>query len=128
MGTSTQGGGTQYNASQLVGKNWGSGGALLNYEYSRQDFLYGSDRSFSPATAGADLAHPEEDSSSFFGKVHQDVGAGITLFGEALYTFAPAATLRRCRVTSLTTTVIALRYTRSISAPTGRSTTTGTRT
>ncbi len=87
IGTSTQGGGTQYEGSQLVGKNWGSGGAMLNYEYSRQDILLGGHRSFSSATPQPFTLVPEEDRSSLFGTVHQDLTSDVSVFAEGLYTF-----------------------------------------
>jgi outer membrane receptor protein involved in Fe transport len=87
IGTSTQGGGTQYEGSQLVGKDWGSGGGLLNYEYSRQDFLFGGHRSFSAATPEPFTLVPEEDRSSVFGTVHQDLTPDVSVFAEGLYTF-----------------------------------------
>jgi outer membrane receptor protein involved in Fe transport len=87
VGTSTQGGGTQYQASQLFGKDWGSGGFLVDYDYSRQNFLFGSHRSFSAETPEPFSLIPEEDHSSVFSKIHQDIGEGVTLFAEGLYTF-----------------------------------------
>ncbi len=86
IGTSTQGGGTQYEGSQLIGKDWGSGGGLLNYEYSRQNFLFGGHRAFSAATPEPFSLIPEEDRNSLFGTVHQDLGNDVSVFAEGLYT------------------------------------------
>ncbi|MEI9887588.1 MAG: TonB-dependent receptor [Rhizomicrobium sp.] len=91
VGSSTQGGGgSQITASQLAGMNWGSGGALLNYEYSRQNILIGRDRAYAAATAQPFTLVPEEDRSSFFGAAHQELGPGVTLSAEGLYTFRTA--------------------------------------
>jgi iron complex outermembrane receptor protein len=46
-GDSTQGGGYEQRANQLAGANWNSGNVMLDYEYSKQDFLYSTDREFS---------------------------------------------------------------------------------
>ncbi len=91
IGAPTQGGGgSQITASQLAGMNWGSGGAMVNYEYSRQNILIGRDRPFDAATAQPFTLVPEEDRSSVFGAAHQDLAAGVSLSVEGLYTFRTA--------------------------------------
>ncbi|PQA89601.1 TonB-dependent receptor [Hyphococcus luteus] len=43
-GTSTQGGGTQYRASQSLGAGWGSGNAIVNYTFDKQKPVFNADR------------------------------------------------------------------------------------
>lgn len=45
VGTTTEGGGLELQASATFGKNWGGGGFIVGYEYNKRDNVLGSQRS-----------------------------------------------------------------------------------
>lgn len=55
-GTTTQGGGTQYRASQSLGAGWGSGNAIVNYTFDKQEPVFNDDRE---ATRERGILFPE---------------------------------------------------------------------
>lgn len=90
VGTSSDGGATEYQASQLVGMNWGSGGGLVSYDFYHQATLYNSSRPYSAATPGPFSLTPGQDRQSVFGSVHQDLTSDISLFAEGLFSIRSA--------------------------------------
>jgi len=84
--TVTQGGYQEYRLSQTGGVSWGSGHALLTYEYYHQDDLPASNKPFSKGAPFQpfDLI-PSTEHNSLFGNVSQEVAQGITLTAEAYY-------------------------------------------
>jgi iron complex outermembrane receptor protein len=87
VGTATQGGATEYEANQLIGKSWGSGGGLLNYEYYHQNSLLASSRPYSENTPGPFDLQPDQDKNAVFGKIHQDIGGDVSLSAEGLLSY-----------------------------------------
>ena len=70
---------------QSAGKSWGSGSALLSYEFYDRTPLSAADR---PYTASAPLPFtllPEQLRQSAFASVNQSLGSDLTLFADGLY-------------------------------------------
>ena len=84
-GTSTEGGAGEYTASQLIGHSWGSGNALLDYEYDSQDGLDASQRHWIPSQVGPYSLTPENRRNSAFAAIKQDLGNDTSLSGNVLY-------------------------------------------
>jgi iron complex outermembrane recepter protein len=84
-GGSTQGGAREVAASQLLGKAWGSGNALLTYEYDDQSGLSASQRSYIPDQGGPYSLLPEDRRNSVFLTGSQGAGADTTVSAEAIY-------------------------------------------
>ena len=84
-GSATQGGAREVTASQLLGKSWASGNALLTYEYDDQGGLSATQRSYIPDQGGPYSLLPEDRRNSVFVTGSQDAGADTTVSGEAIY-------------------------------------------
>jgi iron complex outermembrane recepter protein len=84
-GTATSGGAAELTASQLVGKSWAGGNALLNYEFDRQSGLDAADRSYIPNQNGTDLLIPKNRRNSLYLSGAQDLGFDTRLTGDAYY-------------------------------------------
>jgi outer membrane cobalamin receptor len=84
-GASTEGGAGEYTASQLLGHSWGSGNALLDYEYDGQDGLDASQRHWIHSQIGPYSLTPENRRSSAFAAITQDIGNDTSLSGNVLY-------------------------------------------
>ena len=86
-GTVTNGGLDEYKASQTFGKAWGSGNALIVYEYFNRDGLSVADRDFALA-AGApstfDLL-PVIERHSVFASGSQKITDRLEVFSDVLY-------------------------------------------
>jgi iron complex outermembrane receptor protein len=70
---------------QSAGENWGSGSALLSYEFYDRTPLSAADRSY---TASAPLPFtllPEQLRQSAFASVNQSFGSDLSLFADGLY-------------------------------------------
>jgi iron complex outermembrane recepter protein len=70
---------------QSAGKNWGSGSALLSYEFYDRTPLSAADR---PYTVSAPLPFtllPEQIRQSAFASLNQSLGSDLSLFADGLY-------------------------------------------
>ena len=84
-GGSTEGGATEYTASQLLGHSWRTGNFLLNYEYDHQGGLDASQRHWIGAQGGPFSLIPENRRNSVFVTGSQDIGSETTLSADVLY-------------------------------------------
>lgn len=78
------GGGTEHNVAQTVGKAWGSGNVLATYEYFRREPIESRQRSFTESAALTTLL-PEQKRHSALILGNQQFG-DLRVFGNALYT------------------------------------------
>lgn len=85
VGTSTEGGGHEFTASQAFGTNWHSGTALLSYEFDKQGGLDASQRSWIPSQGGPDLLLPESRRNSLLFVGRQDVATDTSVTVNAIY-------------------------------------------
>lgn len=83
-GTS-DGGGSQQQYSQILGKNFGSGNAVFAYEYSKNDSLLASERSVSEGAAPPFDLLPEQTRNSFFTAGSYRFSPGLSARLEGLY-------------------------------------------
>jgi iron complex outermembrane recepter protein len=84
-GQATDGGAREVTASQVLGKSWGTGNALLTYEYDDQGGLDASQRSYIADLGGPYSLLPENRRNSVFLTGNQMWGANTTLTGQATY-------------------------------------------
>lgn len=85
-GTSTDGGGGEYQIGQLAGANWAGGGVIANYEFYKQDPIYAIDRSFSRTAPAPNSLLPSSEKNSGFVALHQDLTPTLTFSVMGLYT------------------------------------------
>lgn len=85
-GSVTEGNLDEYQFAQTFGKAWGSGSALLTYEYLRQSTLSLNDKSWvrDKFPGPYDLL-PEQKRNSLFANVNQSIGDNVELFGDVTY-------------------------------------------
>jgi len=86
VGTTSNGGATDAQASALAGTSWQGGNAMLSYEHFRQDQLLGSQRPYSNALDEPTSLLPEQHRDSVFASVQQNVTDNAGLFFEGLFT------------------------------------------
>jgi outer membrane receptor protein involved in Fe transport len=84
-GNTTDGGASEYTGSQLLGTSWGSGNALINYEYDKQNGLDASERAYIPAQGGADLLIPINRRNSVLATASQSLAERTTLSVDGIY-------------------------------------------
>jgi iron complex outermembrane recepter protein len=84
-GEATSGGASEVTASQLLGKSWGTGNVLLNYEYDDQRGLDASQRDYIAPQGGPYSLIPESHRNSVFLSGRQDVGADTKISVDVLY-------------------------------------------
>jgi outer membrane receptor protein involved in Fe transport len=84
-GASTEGGAREYTASQLLGRSWGTGNFLLNFEYDDQGGLDASQRNWIGGEGGPYSLIPENRRNSVFATGSEDIGSGTTLSASILY-------------------------------------------
>lgn len=84
-GTTTGGGGSQVVASQAAGKSWGSGHALLAYEFRLEDEIRAGQRSFTINEPGDTYLLPHERKNSLIGTVEQSLASGLRASLTATY-------------------------------------------
>jgi outer membrane receptor protein involved in Fe transport len=84
-GTVTAGDNVEKSVGQTFGRNWGSGRALLSYEYYARDPLDSSDRGFTAGVVDPTWLLPEQRRHSVFLTGRQDLGANVGLFGTGFY-------------------------------------------
>lgn len=73
VGTTTDGGGSQVVLSQAAGKAWGSGHALLAYEFRLEDAVKAGQRPFTINEPDDTFLLPHERKNSLIGTVEQDL-------------------------------------------------------
>lgn len=84
-GTTTDGGGSQFVASQAAGRSWGSGHALLAYEFRLEDEIKANQRSFTINEPGDTYLLPHERKNSLIGTIEQDLAPGFRASLTATY-------------------------------------------
>jgi outer membrane receptor protein involved in Fe transport len=113
-GTATQGDGDVLQLGATAGTNWGSGGAMLSYEYRAEDEILARDRGFTVNFPPRTFLFPRERRHSLFGALRQDLssrlraeltGTFATRDSERTYFFAgstvPVATMAQSDTFSL---------------------------
>jgi iron complex outermembrane recepter protein len=85
LGGASDGGATERQVSQLLGRTWTGGSALISYEFYDQDELFASQRSFSSSSPNPQTLLPEQKRDSVFANVHQDLSDVISVYAEGLY-------------------------------------------
>lgn len=85
-GTSTDGGGEEYQVNQLAGTSWSSGSILASFELYHQDPVFASGRSFSRSAAAPLSLLPRQSKRSGFGAFHQEIMPAMSFNVAALYT------------------------------------------
>jgi iron complex outermembrane recepter protein len=84
-GGATNGGDGEYIASQLFGQSWGSGNAIIAYEYDKQNGLRADQRDFVPDQGGLVYLLPQQTRNSVFLTAKQDILQDTQLSGDAYY-------------------------------------------
>ncbi|HEY2071605.1 MAG TPA: TonB-dependent receptor [Rhizomicrobium sp.] len=92
-GGATDGGADEFSLSQLVGKTWATGNALINYEYDEQMGLDASQRGYIPPLGGPSSLLPRTQRNSIFFTGNQDIDSDTTVSGEFLYSHKTNAML-----------------------------------
>jgi iron complex outermembrane recepter protein len=85
-GGTTDGGGTNRDVNEMLGKTWTTGGSIFDYEFDEQDPILASQRPYTRSAISLTTPLPGTSRSSFFANVHQKVG-DISAFAEGLYTY-----------------------------------------
>lgn len=78
-GSVTDGDNDEFQASQVFGRSWDSGSALVSYEYYKQNSLESSDREFTEDALPFNLV-PDNERHSVFFSTNQDISSNINLF------------------------------------------------
>ena len=84
-GQATAGGAREVTASQVLGRSWRTGDALLTYEYDDQGGLDASQRSYIAPLGGPFSLLPENRRNSVFLTGSQTAGTDTTFSGQATY-------------------------------------------
>jgi iron complex outermembrane receptor protein len=92
FGRSTQGGGGQSMGAQLFGHSWGTGNALVDFEYSDQEALDASQRDWIPAQTTPYSLEPENIKRSLYVSGQQQLSADTNLSVTGLYSSRAFAT------------------------------------
>jgi iron complex outermembrane recepter protein len=90
-GGTTQGGGTEKQVNQLLGKTWTGGGVLVDFEYDRTDPINSTQRSYTLEAGVPTTLNPESSRNSLFLTANQDLGSRVSAFVDALYTYRISA-------------------------------------
>lgn len=77
VGTSTRGGGDQLQLSQAAGHDWGSGNALLSYEYRLENEILAGERDFTINLRPGTFLLPRERRHSLLGSLEQELAPGL---------------------------------------------------
>ena len=92
-GTATSGDLDNVQIGQTFGKNWGSGNALISYEFQKRDSLNANDRDFSQDADDPQDLLPTQERHSVFLTGSQDIGASIEIFGDGFFSNRNSASL-----------------------------------
>src|SRR5690348_9057213 len=85
-GSVTEGNLEEYRFAQTFGKAWGTGSALLSYEYLQQSPLNLNDKSWvRDKFPGPFDILPEQKRHALFASIDQSIGDNVELFGDATY-------------------------------------------
>jgi iron complex outermembrane receptor protein len=85
-GSVTQGDRNDIQASQVIGQSWGSGSALLVYDFDRATALSASERSYTAQTTTEPFTLlPQQERNSVLLTARQSMGQSLELFGDGLY-------------------------------------------
>lgn len=84
-GTSTQGGGDRLLLSQTAGHDWGSGNAMLAYEFRLENEIFAGDRPFTIGLPAGTSLWPRERRHSLLGTLEQDLAPRLHLGVTATY-------------------------------------------
>jgi outer membrane receptor protein involved in Fe transport len=84
-GTATRGGGDQFLGSATAGTRWGSGHAMLSYEYRSEGEIKAGDRAFTINLPSDWSLFPREQRHNVFGVVRQGLGPNASLEVSGLY-------------------------------------------
>lgn len=85
IGTATEGGGREIQASQTLGQEWTGGSAVLTYEYFDRTAVYADQRSFTDQAPEPTTLLPQQLRHSAFLSAQQKIGEQFIGFGEASY-------------------------------------------
>lgn len=78
-GTTTDGGGSQFMASQTAGTSWRSGHALLAYEFRLEDGIKAGQRRVTVNEPDDTYLLPHERKHSLIGSIEQELGPGLRI-------------------------------------------------
>jgi iron complex outermembrane recepter protein len=81
IGGVTEGSSQRYQASQTLGKSWGTGNILGSYEFTRRNNLDANDRVFTMDAADPSDLLPQEIKHSVFVSGKQDLSDNVEAFG-----------------------------------------------
>lgn len=84
-GSVTEGSQSDFRATQTFGNSWGSGRALLSYDYFNRTELGTDERSFTETIPGPSSLVPNSENHSVFGSVFQDINSDVEAFVTAFY-------------------------------------------
>lgn len=84
-GTVTEGDLSEYQVGQSLGGNWGSGRALLSYEFYNRGALDSEDRELTQVAFDPIDVLPEQTRNSVFFSGAQELGTKVEAYGAALY-------------------------------------------
>jgi outer membrane receptor protein involved in Fe transport len=76
----------EHRVSQIMGKVWTSGNALLSLEYYDRDLLHASDRDFVPPTSSIGSLYPQDENYSAMFTGRQELTDSVSAFADLLYT------------------------------------------
>ena len=85
FGSVTEGTQSEIRATQTLGENWGSGQALLSYDYFSRTELSTNERSFTEDFPGTSSLVPDSENHSIFGNISQDIGDKVELHATGFY-------------------------------------------
>jgi outer membrane receptor protein involved in Fe transport len=87
ISATSDGGAFQQQYDLIGGQRWATGNAVLSYEHADMDPLDRSQRDFaSSVSPNPYYLLPAQRRNSLFGSVRQDMGSGISLFADGLFT------------------------------------------
>jgi iron complex outermembrane receptor protein len=84
VGDLTDGGGISQRYGQLLGTSWGTGSAMLTYQYRDQDGLYGDQRSWWTGPNPYSLVGSIHQNSAYL-SLSQSVAPDLALFAQGMY-------------------------------------------
>jgi iron complex outermembrane receptor protein len=86
-GGTAQGGGTEKQINQLLGKTWTTGSLLFDYEFDRTNPIYSTQRDYTLQAATPTTLLPESSRNSFFLSGSQNFGERVSAFVDATYAY-----------------------------------------
>lgn len=80
------GGGTERDFNQMLGKKWGTGGVIFDYEFDKIDPVWASQRDITKTASSSNTPVGGASRNSFFVSSRQSLGS-VSAFAEGLYTY-----------------------------------------